>query len=266
MEYQIKDIAKILNVSTELIRYYEKQGIIHPDRNLTNNYRMYSVMDIFTLLEVNSYKNLGFSVKEVIKLKNTDFPQYFRMHADRLESQLKKEIVRKEALCQRIRDIGDRIETWSYNKDNFWIQKSREKYEFLLVQGNGDIYEKIELSDSLKELLLSPEFMSFCEATVDFDFQTKRNNWWMTIEKKYADVIGMDCKDFCPSRKSVIELCTSSEMGDFGDFSEEAVMPTVEYAKAKGYKIAGKPYACLLGRGKCEGVYKRMLEVHIPVS
>lgn len=32
MEYKIGEVSKILNISKEMIRYYEKQGILKPSR------------------------------------------------------------------------------------------------------------------------------------------------------------------------------------------------------------------------------------------
>ena len=49
MEYKIGEVSKILNISKEMIRYYEKQGILKPSRKEDNNYRTYSVMDVFLL-------------------------------------------------------------------------------------------------------------------------------------------------------------------------------------------------------------------------
>ena len=37
MEYKIGEVSKILNISKEMIRYYEKQGILKPSRKEDNN-------------------------------------------------------------------------------------------------------------------------------------------------------------------------------------------------------------------------------------
>lgn len=52
MNYRLGDIAEILRISPEMIRYYEKQGLIHPKRSNDNNYRYYSIQDLFILMEV----------------------------------------------------------------------------------------------------------------------------------------------------------------------------------------------------------------------
>ena len=50
-QYKIGDISRLFNLSSEMIRYYEKMGIIDPIRDEKNGYRYYSIFDIYILLE-----------------------------------------------------------------------------------------------------------------------------------------------------------------------------------------------------------------------
>lgn len=59
MQYKIGDIADIFQISKEMIRYYEKQGVISSVRRSDNNYRMYSIWDIFSFLDFLQYKEMG---------------------------------------------------------------------------------------------------------------------------------------------------------------------------------------------------------------
>lgn len=45
--YKIKELSEILNISKQMIRYYEQCGVIHPERSKENNYRIYHAMDLF---------------------------------------------------------------------------------------------------------------------------------------------------------------------------------------------------------------------------
>ena len=61
MEYKIGEVSKILNISKEMIRYYEKQGILKPSRKEDNNYRTFSHGCFFIngnySLSINSFWN-----------------------------------------------------------------------------------------------------------------------------------------------------------------------------------------------------------------
>lgn len=46
-ELRIGDVSKMLQISDQMIRYYEKKGIIHPKRSEDGKYRIYSMADVF---------------------------------------------------------------------------------------------------------------------------------------------------------------------------------------------------------------------------
>ena len=41
MRYKIGDVAKILGISPDLLRYYEKKGVVKPVKHRSNDYRYY---------------------------------------------------------------------------------------------------------------------------------------------------------------------------------------------------------------------------------
>lgn len=55
MNYKIGEVSKMFNISKEMLRYYEKKGVLHPKRIDENNYRVYDEMDIFLLFEIVQY-------------------------------------------------------------------------------------------------------------------------------------------------------------------------------------------------------------------
>ena len=63
MRYPIGRISKLLGLSTETIRTYERKGIVHPQKN-ENGYRTFHVLDIGTLLRCRSYSCFGLSLSE----------------------------------------------------------------------------------------------------------------------------------------------------------------------------------------------------------
>ena len=49
MKYQIGQVAKLLDISAQGLRLYEKEGIIQPERE-ESGYRSYNRLDITSLL------------------------------------------------------------------------------------------------------------------------------------------------------------------------------------------------------------------------
>lgn len=67
----IREVEKLLSVSRANIRFYEKQGLINPQRK-ENNYRDYSNEDVLSLKKVIVLRKLGFPIKEITDMKNGD--------------------------------------------------------------------------------------------------------------------------------------------------------------------------------------------------
>lgn len=77
-ELWIGDVARICNVSTQTIRFYEKKGIISPiKRKEGGNYRVFSRGVIKTVKFVKKGQLLGFTldeIKEIIQISNSGKP------------------------------------------------------------------------------------------------------------------------------------------------------------------------------------------------
>ncbi|MFR9069265.1 MAG: MerR family transcriptional regulator [Paraclostridium sp.] len=65
MEYKIKEVSKITNISQSKIRYYEKEGLLPEFKRDKNNIRVFSEKDIELLNLIRCLRNIGMSVKEI---------------------------------------------------------------------------------------------------------------------------------------------------------------------------------------------------------
>ena len=73
--FNIGELSRLFNVSTDSIRYYEKIGILNPLRNQENNYRVYTLSDIRQLTMIRELLGLDFSterIKEFDKNQNVE--------------------------------------------------------------------------------------------------------------------------------------------------------------------------------------------------
>lgn len=70
--YQIKEIADLYGVSSDTIRFYEKEDLIHPQRS-ENGYRYFTVNDMWRLNVIRDLRALGFPIDQI--------KQYFAHHS-----------------------------------------------------------------------------------------------------------------------------------------------------------------------------------------
>ncbi|WJH32186.1 MerR family transcriptional regulator [Paenibacillus aurantius] len=61
---QIGELSRLTGVSIRSIRYYEKQGLIRPDR-LENGYRVYNRLAVEQVRTIQLYLRLGLSTEEI---------------------------------------------------------------------------------------------------------------------------------------------------------------------------------------------------------
>lgn len=68
---KITDLAKRLNVTPRAIRLYEKAGLLQPERDQSNGYRIYSEHDAWQLQTIASLRELGMGLNQIkILLEN----------------------------------------------------------------------------------------------------------------------------------------------------------------------------------------------------
>lgn len=64
----INQASKETGISKDMIRFYEKKGLLKPKRDNTNNYRQYDTHDIHILITIKFYSSLGIPISTVYKI------------------------------------------------------------------------------------------------------------------------------------------------------------------------------------------------------
>lgn len=100
---QINEVEKRTGITCHNIRFYEKEGLIHPSRNLSNGYREYSESDITRMNHIKLLRMLDISVKDIrIYLeKEKTLSDILREHLNALETE-KTRIEQNLLLCQEL--------------------------------------------------------------------------------------------------------------------------------------------------------------------
>ncbi len=74
MEYTIKQVADISNVSVRTLHYYDEINLLNPARVNNSGYRIYGTKELDQLQQIMFYKKLGFKLEEIrTALSNKEF-------------------------------------------------------------------------------------------------------------------------------------------------------------------------------------------------
>lgn len=108
-KYNIKEVAKLFNITTNKIRYYEKQELIKPIRDEENDYRIYSGKDIMQLQAVLLYRSIGLSIKTIKEIIKRNHGIDYLEHFNRQWIMVNDEIHRLNTIRESLEKIIDTL-------------------------------------------------------------------------------------------------------------------------------------------------------------
>lgn len=63
--YKVGEISKLYNISSDILRHYEKMGLLLPEKKGKNSYRYYSNKQIWKLGTIRALRQLGVGLEEI---------------------------------------------------------------------------------------------------------------------------------------------------------------------------------------------------------
>lgn len=102
MYYKIGTLAKRFGITTQAIRFYEKQGLLVPT-NEESTTRRYHTRNLKWLSSIRRYHEMGFGMKEIQRLFLCETPEDIDMQMDRHEEKLLCEIKERERMLAAVR-------------------------------------------------------------------------------------------------------------------------------------------------------------------
>lgn len=95
---KINEVEKKVGITKKSIRFYEQEGLLHPDRNKENGYRDYSNEDVQILLKIKFLRRLSLPIGEIKMIQNKRLT---------LEDALKRHVITLEREEKNLRQIGE---------------------------------------------------------------------------------------------------------------------------------------------------------------
>lgn len=100
---KINEVEKRVQITKKSIRFYEQEGLLHPERNKENGYRDYSERDVEILLKIKFLRKLSLPIEEIkmIQSKRLTLEDALKRHLITLERE-EKNLQRIGELCRMI--------------------------------------------------------------------------------------------------------------------------------------------------------------------
>ena len=100
---KINEVEKRVGITKKSIRFYEQEGLLHPERNKENGYRDYSEADVEILLKIKFLRKLSLPIEEIkmIQSKRLTLEDALKRHLITLERE-EKNLHKISELCRMI--------------------------------------------------------------------------------------------------------------------------------------------------------------------
>lgn len=155
--YSIGEAAKINNVSTSMLRYYDEINILKPKKIEDNKYRYYTSEQFEILDFIKRMKRRGVSLEIIKALLPTP-------HADKISEQLSNEIARIDAeLCQIEKRKQDLLQyqlyyskTYQHPENKIYVEQCESRGLFTVE--TLDYLNKEEANLGLRKITHSKEY------------------------------------------------------------------------------------------------------------
>jgi DNA-binding transcriptional MerR regulator len=120
---KISQVAGMLNITSDSLKFYEDKKLLFPKRNEENGYREYSLMDILDILTINFYRNLNFEIKKIQEIrKNKSIDDLYELLKQQ-EQKTEEEIKLKQKVLDNIRNTVSDYKRVKENLGGFTIRE-----------------------------------------------------------------------------------------------------------------------------------------------
>lgn len=157
----INELAKLFDVTTHTLRFYEEKGLIEPISRTDKGYRLYDFEAISRLEEILMLRSLNMSIENISTYFNQKGIKKYKHHLENLEKQIDKTILELQSKKQQIHDSSKLLHHYELNKDSFFIKSYPKRYLLYL----DDIID-IDLFQLNEKLFFDILINSTKEATI----------------------------------------------------------------------------------------------------
>lgn len=263
MQYKIGDVSRILGVSSDLLRYYEKKGVVTPVKDKQNDYRYYDAWDINFLIDCLWFKSFGFGIPQIAHMvADADYPALVSELGEK-QVELMDSIHHQELLLRRLRKHCEQVFRVKDAQGKCDIVPSPEVVCYL-NRYNSDYDNSSEMQALSKQWL---PYMPFLQRYFEMIEEPSRGYaWGFSLEMDYVNEFAVPVDPPVRHKPSVESIHSVFKSSGKDAFSPSHIDYLYDYALQNGYSVAGNAQGNLVCSVLEDGVNTGYFEVWLPVS
>ncbi|MEG0752462.1 MAG: MerR family transcriptional regulator [Angelakisella sp.] len=265
--YQIGQFSKIVGLTPDTIKYYEKNGFITPKVNPSNGYRCFLESHALEILAIRMLRGFKVDVVGINDIKqDSSIHDINNILLDKKE-QLKEQIEQAQQLIKKIDYVCNSFGRIENELNKCVIREFDAVYR--LKKGEGsEVYTSDEISTYTKKLVESLPY-SYLTIRVCFDElmlnDALKYNWGIGISKADFNMLGFEESkifEYTPNQTVVSTIIIKNTVLPI---TSDDLLLIKEYILEKKLTVAGDVMIRLLGsafpNGKCEYYYSVVVPI-----
>lgn len=266
--YKIGDVARILGISTDLLRYYEKKGVVMPKKDRRNDYRYYDAWDINFLMDCLWFKNFGFSIEQIADMVRIPSSDDIASMFEAKEKELLRTIRRCQLLLRRSQQHREEISRISDMLLKCEIAQSPELVRYINRVEDEYPMDKSQEPLARQWLEAMPFNHRYFEISRDALLSGDEGGyrWGFCLRMDYARELDFPISPpvkKIPTRRSIHTIFKSHGKGSF---SPKLLQYAADYARDNGLAISGDAYGVLLASIQEDDSLCGYFEAWIPIE
>lgn len=249
MKYKIGDVARILGISTDLLRYYEKKGVVTPEKNENNDYRYYDAWDINFLVDCLWFKNFGFSIEQIADMVKIPGTQALEGLFESKEDELRQTIERCQLLLLRSEQHREDLRKTRELLYRCEVSDSPQFVRFINREGKEYFRGQGTERFARQWLGAMPFNRRYFEISGDAFLPGREEDysWGYSLTMDYVQRLDFEIQPpmtVMPRRRSIHTVFKSS--GGRNGFAPALLQYALDYAAENGFTVFGPIHGVLL--------------------
>lgn len=265
--YTIGEFSAITGVSADTLRLYEKQGIIRPIKNDSNNYRYYTDLDARHALMSRWYRSMTIPLQQVSTLMNGGTATQVRAGIRESKSNLEEQIRKQTMLLAKINEIYEELQHMESRLNRCQKKRIPGRYRIKQTHENCLLRER-SIRNIVHEWmdLLPYTFFSFrLENGYERSDNTLTYNWGLCLTEEDAMKLQVPLPDeveYLPPAECLSSVIYVSQQAPF---SIQSIAFMLEEINNQDLQVTGDITGKILVNEHTGNNTSSYLEVNIPL-
>lgn len=268
---KIGEVSKMLNMSVDTIRFYEKMKVITPKRSGDGEYRDYSDSEIIHLIRCIKFRSMGLSLEEIVRILHEESVEFTLKCIIDEKDKLKKKIAEDTRLLNYMQAYSEKLSTIKYNLNNLWITYRPQIHYIISWKRIGKKYHHTDKPDKnhpiwVRKMPYVDEISLVSVEDALTGVQGDSDQWGLGIRSDLFDALGLEKDEKMLFLPQTLAAVTIIDAGEEGNYSLKLIHDAIEQTIRRGYEPCGTVTSSLLARNWESGRYHRYFEVQIPIK